>query len=403
METKIEKLNQQFEGITYINNKITFIKNTLPNELAKISEITNHNKYNYATVDKIIKKDINRISSFCPYFNECGGCSLCHVEYKCGLLLKKENLINLFIHNKIDINDFNVIANEKNRNYRNKITLKIKNNQLGYYKNRSHDFLKIKECKIAKNSINNALINLMKLNINEGEVIIRSNYKDEIIVVINTLEKINIDINILKEIINLKGVVLNNNLIYGNDYFYEELNNLRFKVNYQSFFQINNYTNEKMLKIVNENIKKESRVLDLYCGVGTFTINASKKAKSVLGVEISASSISNALENKTINNITNVDFLLGDTTNVIRKLKNDFDTVIIDPPRSGLNNITRKFLINNNFEKIIYVSCNPETLVRDLKILKVKYNIKKLYLIDSFSYTKHIETITILNKKDKIS
>ena len=402
MELLIEKLNNQMEGIAYYNNKITFVKNALPGEIIISDNIKNYNKYNVATIKEITKKSPLRIKNKCPYFNECGGCSLQHVDYKNSLNLKYESFLNLLKINKIKCENIEIIKNKNPFGYRNKIELKIKNFQIGFYKNRSHELIEIDKCLIAKKSINDCLVQIKSLNIKNGDIEIRSNYNDEILLIINTLDKIEINISNFKKHLKLAGVILNDKIYYGDNFFYEMLNNLIFKVSYKSFFQINNYTNELMQKIVINNISQNAKVLDLYCGVGTFTLNTALKAKSVYGVELSVSSIENALKNKKINKINNVEFFQGDTSKIVNKIGNDFDTIIIDPPRSGLNKKTREYLLENNFKKIVCISCNPITLVRDLNEFKNKYYIEKIYLVDSFSYTFHNECICILNLKENL-
>ncbi len=398
MNYEIKDLNQQMEGITYLDNKITFVKNTLPKEIIFLKNIKNFNKYNIAECDKIIKKSPLRVKEQCPYFKECGGCFLQHVKYDESINLKYNNFVNLLKINKIKFTDIKIYKNDNPYYYRNKIELKITENKIGYYKNRSHEIIDISKCIITKKSINNCIEKIKLLNIKNGNVIIRCNYNEEIIIIINTLDKIKIDFNYFKKDVKLVGIILNDKLIYGQDFFYEILNNLIFKVSYKSFFQVNKFTNEIMQKIIIDNISQNEKVLDLYCGVGTFTLNASLKAKIVYGIELSFSSIENAIKNKKINKINNVEFFQGNTTDIVNKLNENFDTLIIDPPRNGLTKKMRNYILNNNFAKIIYVSCNPITLVRDLKDLNKKYVIEELNFIDSFSYTYHIETITILKK-----
>lgn len=398
MNIKISKLNQQFEGICHIDSKITFVKNSLPDEIIEIEKVTNHGKYNTATVKNIVRKNNKRIKSQCPYFNDCGGCMLCHLPYDETIKLKKESLLSLFKYNNIEFKKLNIINESNNKYYRNKISLKVINGKVGYFKNRSHDFLEIDECLIAKKSINKTIKNIQDI-IKNGEIEIRCNYNDEILINIKTDEIINIDIPKIKNNIKLCGIILNDKTIYGDNFFYEIINNKIFKVSYNSFFQVNNNMNEKMQNIVLENIEPYDKVLDLYCGVGTFTIFSSLKSEYSYGVEISSSSINNALFNKKINNADNIEFFLGDTSKIINKINKSFSTIIIDPPRSGLNKKTRDFILNKKIKKVIYISCNPITFVRDLKELSSIYNLEKCYLLDSFSYTKHFECIALLYLK----
>ncbi|MCR5788049.1 MAG: RsmD family RNA methyltransferase, partial [Bacilli bacterium] len=169
---------------------------------------------------------------------------------------------------------------------------------------------------------------------------------------------------------------------------------------YDSFFQVNNLTAGYIFDIISSNINENDEVLDLYSGVGTLSICAAKKAKKVLGVEVVKNAVLNALINKNINKCLNTEFILGDVPKVVSKINDNFNTFIFDPPRKGLDNFTINYALNKKPNKIIYVSCNPITLVRDLKLLKDSYDVKEVNLIDMFSFTHHYETVCILIKKD---
>ena len=143
-------------------------------------------------------------------------------------------------------------------------------------------------------------------------------------------------------------------------------------------------------------IEKEDIVYDLYCGVGFFSLQVLKKAKQVIGIELNQKAILNAIYNANLNNLTNTSFHVGKVEDVIAKIPINGNTVIIDPPRNGLHQKVIDMLNNNNFAKIIYISCNPKTLVRDLKKLEEKYEIKQIKAYDMFSYTKHLETVCLL-------
>ncbi len=397
MKTKIEKLNNQGEGICYINNKITFIKNTLPNEIIEIKNLKQYSKYNIASLKRIIDKSPLRIESPCPYFNECGGCDLQQLNYNDTLNFKVNKIKELF-YKYAHINDLKieVVKNKNDFYYRNKIVLKIINGKIGYFKSRTQEIVEIKKCIIAKKSINKIISHIKCLNIMNGEITIRSNYKDQIIINIKSKDEINF--NLLKNIKNIIGIVLNDKLVYGHDFFLEQIDNYLFKVSYNSFFQVNNFTNEKIFEILKELLSNNQKVLDLYCGVGTLSIVASKLDNEVYGIEINENAIENAKYNNIINN-SNVNFTNGNVSDIINKLNIQFDCIIVDPPRGGLNKKTIDYLSLLKARNIIYISCNPLTLSRDISVLKNNYDIIKYYLIDTFSYTNHIESIVLLKFK----
>ena len=243
---------------------------------------------------------------------------------------------------------------------------------------------------------------IKSLNIINGKVLLRVNYLNEILISIETEEVITLN----KINSNIKGIILNNKVIYGQDYFIDNVNDLKFKVSYNSFFQVNKDINSKLFNIINENINKDDNLLDLYCGVGTLGINASLKAKKVIGIDNFENNIKDANENKLLNDIKNIEFICGDASVFSKHIDKNIDTIIVDPPRNGLNKFTIKNIIEYKPNKIIYVSCDPFTLVRDLKELigfygkKIPlYGINKYYLLDMFPFTHHVESLIILERK----
>ena len=157
---------------------------------------------------------------------------------------------------------------------------------------------------------------------------------------------------------------------------------------------------KKIFNIIEKNINKDEEVLDLYSGVGTLSIVAASKAKHVIGVEVVANAVKNALVNMKLNKKDNLDFMLGDVPKVVSNIKNNIDTIIFDPPRKGLDTFTINYALDKKPNKIIYVSCNPITLVRDLKLLSDKYKIKELSILDMFSYSYHYESVCILEREN---
>ena len=391
---KIERLDDFGRGIGYIDNKIVFVENALPGEEASI-EITNEKKnFCEAKVIDIESISSKRIEPLCKYYNTCGGCHLLHLNYQDTLEYKVNKLKNIFKKNKIYDGDINIIENKDNLHYRNKIELKIENGKIGFYQNKSHDLVEINECLTTKECINKVI---KDIKLNNGDITIRSNYNDEILLIVNTKDKFEYD-NILKNN-KIVGIIINDKLIYGDNHFVQVINNLYFKVSYNSFFQINEYICSKLFDIIDSNIDNNSTVLDLYCGVGTLSLVASKKANTVYGIEIVENAILNATINAKINKKDNLYFMCGDSSKLVDKIKDDIDTLIVDPPRSGLSKKIIDTIKNKKFKKIIYVSCDPQTLARDIKELINDYNIKSITALDMFSYTYHVETVCILERK----
>ncbi len=394
----IEKLDNHGRGICYINNKITFIENALPNEEVEIKITKENKKYNEGIVTKYIKKSSKRIEPKCPYFEECGGCNLLNTTYEETIKFKKDKLESIISkYAKINKN-IDIIESQNTLNYRNKITLKVINNKYGYYVSNTHKLVSINNCLLAEQPIKEFIKDINKLNIKNGEVIIRSNYNEELLVVINTKDKINPDIEYLKENHKIVGFIVNNEIINGDNKFIEIINNKMFQVSYDSFFQINRYICGKLFELINDNIKEDETILDLYCGVGTLGLNANK-AKKIYGIEIIPNAIINAITNAKINKQNNAYYMVGNTSKCIDKINDKIDTIIIDPPRSGLDEITRNTIIDMKPNKILYISCDPMTLARDLNILKEYYNINLIKGLDMFPYTYHVECVSVLCRK----
>ncbi len=396
MSYKIVSLNDQGLGICYVNDKITFVDNVVVDDIVELKIINSFKKYNLATVTKYIEKSKRRVDEFCPYYKECGGCHLQNLSYEDTLKFKKEKLEKI-LHKfaNIDI-DIEMIKSSKDKKYRNKITLKIENKKIGYYSSKTNNLVEINNCLIVQDSINNFIKEINRFNIINGEIIIRSNYNDELLINIISDDKINIPSFDNKKII---GIVLNDKVVYGQDYFVELINNKYFKVSYDSFFQINRDICSKLFNIINDNILENKNVLDLYSGVGTLGINVANKEKKVYGIEIIKNAVLNSITNASINKLNNCNYLLGDASNVIDKINDDISVCLIDPPRSGLSKKEIDVILKMNPKQIIYVSCDPITLARDLKLLKDCYIIKKIIGLDMFCYTHHLESVSILESR----
>ncbi len=398
MKIDIEKLDDFGRGIGYIDGKITFVPNTVPGDIVNINIIKEHKKYNEATIDNFIKYSEDRVKPPCPYFTKCGGCTLQNLSYENTINYKLNKVKNIFNKNRIDINP-EIISNPNPYNYRNKISLKVVDTKIGFYLNNTHNIIEIDECLIANPAINECINYIKNFNIINGNVIIRCNQNAEILIIIESQDNLTIDIELLKKKIKLVGIIINNKTFYGKNYLFERINNILFKVSYDSFFQVNPSVASKLFQIVKDNISLNDKVLDLYCGVGTLSLNAASKALSVTGIEIVPNAILNAMFNASLNDLSNVHFVLNDVSDAITKIKLDFNKVIVDPPRAGLTRETIDILLKINPTSIIYVSCDPQTLVRDYKLLSDIYEIEKSYILDMFSYTYHVETVLILKKR----
>ncbi len=394
---EIVKLDNFGRGICYVNDKITFVVNALPEEIVNIKITKEYKKYNEAVVTEYIKKSPKRVDSICPYYDLCGGCNLLHMKYEDTLKFKEDKLKSIiYKYAKID-KEIEMVAS-KDFNYRNKVTLKIKKKKVGYYMEATHRIVVIDKCPIAEEAINDFIEDIKYLNVNNGELVIRSNYNNELLLWIKTKDKIEPDIAYLKTKHKIAGIIVNDKVIDGDSSFIELINHQLFTVSYDSFFQINRDICAKLFNLVNEYIGDNEVILDLYCGVGTLGINASKNAKKTFGIEIVRNAVLNAITNAKINKRDNVYYMLGEASKCLPKIKEHLNTVIVDPPRAGLDKETINTLREFKPDKIIYISCDPMTLARDLGILKEFYNIKLIKGLDMFPYTHGIESFCVLDK-----
>lgn len=399
-EVKIERLDHFGRGIGYINDKIVFISNALPDEIVEI-EITKEKKnFLEGKIIEFKNKSNKRCNSKCPYFLECGGCNLLHMRYDDTISYKVDKIKSILKKFNINYENINVVKNPNPYNYRNKIELKIVDGKVGYYKSETHSLVEIDECLMASAAINKFIKDISYLNLINATVTIRCNYNNELIIVIETKDNMLIDTKYLASNHKIVGIIFNNKVMYGEPYFMEIINKRLFRVSYDAFFQINPYVTSEMFKLLENNIDDSSVVMDLYAGVGTLGIIASRKAKKVYSVEIVENAIKDGLVNAKMNKINNIYFMLGDVAKTVTKIKDDIDTIIVDPPRRGLDDNTINFMLNEKPNRIIYISCDPMTLGRDLNKLLDNYIIREFNIMDMFSFTYHIESMVVLERKN---
>ena len=396
-QVTINKLDNKGRGIGYTSSKIVFVKNALPGEVVTLKNIKEHKKYNTADIQNIVKKSELRNIPKCPYYDSCGGCNLMHVGIDYQEEYKEEKVKEILKKYANIKENVKFIKNNKELYYRNKVTLKVKNGEFGYYNDETHNFISVNNCLLVNNKINE-FIKSNVIKINNGELVIRVNYQDELLISIKSEENISILNDINKY--NVVGVVLNDKIIYGTSFFYDYIGDFKFKVSYNSFFQVNNYMASNIFMILKSNLKGKN-LLDLYCGVGTLGLSLKDNFESIYGIEKIENAIIDAKENALINNCHNAHFYTGDTYEVLKDINVSFDTIIVDPPRSGLNEETRNLIIKLKPDKLCYVSCDPFTLARDLNILNKFYDVEKINALDMFPNTYHVECVCILERTSK--
>ena len=384
-EVIIESVDDIGNGVTRINNIVVFVPYTLNNEKVKIKIVSISKRFAVGKVIEFITKSDKRCEVKCNCYNECGGCNFLHINFNDELSIKK-NYINMLFNTNI-----NTVLTNNEYNYRNKATFHIKDGKIGYYSEKTNNIIEINNCLLLDNRINDIYNYLKEHELSTiSEVIIRVTTKD--IMIVFKGEKY--DINDIINHFNITSIYLNDKLIYGESYIIEEIDNIKYSIYPNSFFQVNKNNMKIMYDKAREYAGYGNNLLDLYCGTGTIGIYLKDNFKHIDGIEINKDSIKNANINKKLNNINNIKFISGDAS--IAK-NNNYDVIIVDPPRSGLSNKVINFLDKSNSKRIVYISCNPKTLKRDIDLLN-NYKMIKLEIINMFNKTKHIECITLLEK-----
>lgn len=409
MSYKIERLDHQGRGITYINGKIAFVKDTLPGEEIELKIIKENSKLIEAEPTSFLKESQLRVKELCPYYKECGGCNLLHMSYEEQIKYKQSKIVDI-MKKYADINSEvikQIVPCDRQFHYRNKVTLKVKE-KLGYFKEKTYELIPIEKCLLVNDKINE-IIKILNgytdLSIIK-EVVIKS-FTDKETMLIIYLQEDEINESLLdylsKHVDNI--IVYDNNKKtikrIGKGNIIAKLKEKQFKIGANSFFQVNMDQTLKIYDKIAEYLSKneDSTVLDLYCGVGSIGLYSVSNYAKLIGVEIVPEAIENAKTNAELNSMENTKFLVGDTKTILMHSNYKADTIIVDPPRAGLDKSVIEDIKKINPNMLIYLSCDPITLARDLKLLSDLYDVEELIPYDMFPNTHHVETLVKLTKK----
>ena len=435
------------EGIAKIDDFTIFINGAIKGEKCKIL-ITKVNKaFAFAKLLEVIESSENRVEPDCPTYKRCGGCTLRHIKYEQTLKIKRkmvQNLVNKGLENKIIVN--NVIGMEQPYFYRNKLQYPVGVNKkgtpiMGVFASRTHEIIPIQECliqnkeseKVAKDIFNFIKENkisiydettrkgairhiIVKIGVKTGEIMCIIVTNEENIRYENKLVE-----NITQKYQNVKTIIKNINnkntnvilgekdvILYGGGYIYDKLGKYTFKISAKSFYQTNPIQTEVLYQkaIDYAKLNKNDVLCDLYCGIGTIGIFASKEVNKVYGIEIVEEAVKAAKENAKINNVENIEFIAGDVESAFKELVEMHNikptAIIVDPPRRGLDETTINKILELEVGKLVYVSCNPATMVRDIKMLEEKYAVKEIQPVDMFPYTSHVECVVAMTLRETL-
>ncbi len=389
MKLEIIELDHLGNGLAKEKDKIIFISKTIPGDIIEAKITKQHKKYDEGKLTKIITPSSKRIPSACPYYDKCGGCNISNLTYEEQLNYKKNKVINIFKrYNNLTINP-SIISSENIYGYRNKITYNKYNNTLGLV-SLDNEIIDIDKCLLVSEQVNYLYSLIKKHDLSQVKKIIIRETDQGLILSINGLMN-------YQDLLNkCQLIYLNNELVYENKTCYLSIDKLKYQVSNYSFFQINTKNIKNLYDVILKygNFNKHDNVIDLYCGVGSISLYIANNVNKVLGIEIVEDAIKDAKKNAMLNNITNATFLCGDVSLLIDdNIKGN--KVIVDPPRGGLDKHTIEVLNKSNIKDIIYVSCDPMTLSRDIKLL-TNYKLTDITLVDMFPQTHHVECVCLL-------
>ena len=435
------------EGIAKIDNKYPiFIEGALKGEKVKVRIVKVNKNFAYGKLMEVLEASEERVNPPCAIYKRCGGCKLQHASYKAQLDFKWDRVKDCV--SKIGKLDPTIVkyplGMENPWRYRNKVQLPIGlingEVKIGFFAPRSHDIIDMESCLI-QDEIGDKVVKLTrewieKFNIRpynvDGEydekgivrhIMIRRGFTtNEVMVVLvtngeNLLHKEEFVDLMVKNIPGIKSVIQNINskktnvilgleskTLWGEDTISDYIGDFRFNISPLSFFQVNPIQTEVLYGKALEyaNLTGNEEVFDAYCGTGTITLFLSQKAKKVYGVEIIPQAIDNAWINAKENKVENVEFFVGESEVVIPDLINKgvkADVVVVDPPRKGCDKKLLDAITNIDAKKIVYVSCDPSTLGRDLKVLEENgYKTLEVQPVDMFPNTAHVETVVLMSK-----
>lgn len=439
LDLNIIDLTNQGLGVGKVEGFTIFVEGGLPGD-ELIAEIKKTKK-NFAEAKAVEIKNPSskRQISECKYYKNCGGCQLHELDYRAQLDIKT-NMVKDAIERIGKLEDVKInptIGMETPFRYRNKGMFKVGekegNISIGYFKNKSHEVVDIEECiiqdevvdkvlKIVKEYMEKYNVQAYNKKTNKGTIrdIVTRKAKDgsTMVIIVTTSEKLPYKDELIKSLKTVKEVVSiyqninkkktpvvlgNKNIkLYGEEKIVDYIDKFKFYISPNSFFQVNPIQTEVLYKKALEylDLSGEETVFDLYCGIGTISLFISEKAKSVYGVEIVSDAIKDAKENAKLNNVRNIEFIEGKSEEIAPKLLKEgikADKIVVDPPRKGCDEKLLETIVKIRPETVVYVSCNPSTLARDLKYLNENgYKVMEVQPVDMFPWTVHVECVTLL-------
>lgn len=443
-DVKIDGLGSSGEGVGRIDGFTVFVKRAIPGDIVKIKIIVLKKKYAIGELLEIIEPSKSRVEPKCSLADTCGGCQIMYMDYKAQIQMKQKTVEDALTRiGKIEVDVSPTLGMDNPYEYRNKAQFPVGiidgKSVLGFYKMGTHDIVDTQYCYI-QNPINEKVVSILKRYIDDFKIrvydektrkglirhiVTRVGFTTgQVMVVIITNEKKlpykdELIQMLVENVKGLKSIVQNVNTkntnvifgnetttLYGEDKIVDYIGDLKFNISARSFFQVNPMQTKVLYKKALEyaGLTGSETVFDIYCGIGTISLFLAQKAKKVYGVEVIEAAIKDARENASINNINNTEFFVGKAEEVVPKLYKEgkcADVVVVDPPRKGCEESVLETIVNMEPKRVVYVSCNPATLARDLAYLDKKgYKTVKVQPVDMFPHTAHVETVVRLQRQN---
>lgn len=443
VKVKVKDVTLEGNGVCKVSDvdPVVFVPNSIIGEVLEVKILKVLKRFAFGKIEKILKPSPNRIDSDCNVSSSCGGCVFRHMSYESELEMKQSAVVSAM--SKIaKLENFTVspiIGSKKVTRYRNKAIFPIGKNkngktELGFYAQNSHRLVSCEDCKLHPKvffEVCNLFLywadrfNVSVYDERTGLGLLRNLYlrigddSGEIMVCIvvngKKIPHENELVGLLTtRIPSIKSIMLNSNevdtnvvlgkhfkVLFGKRYIDDELCGLTFEISPKSFYQVNHSQTQVLYDVAKKfaGLSKSETLLDLYCGIGTIGLSMSNDCGKVIGVEVVHDAIEDAVRVAKRNKITNADFVCADAVDFMDEVNEKIDVLVVDPPRKGCTQFVLEKIASVQIPKVVYVSCNPATLARDIEFLcRYDYVVKKIQPVDMFPRTAHVETVVLLSK-----
>ncbi|MBO8157205.1 MAG: 23S rRNA (uracil(1939)-C(5))-methyltransferase RlmD [Bacillaceae bacterium] len=444
IELKFSDLTHEGNGVGKIDGYPLFVPYALPGEKGKVKVVKVKKNFGYGRLMELTEESPERVEPKCEVYRQCGGCQLQHMSYQMQLEMKHKQVTDALrkIGHITDVPVHPVIGMDEPWRYRNKVQIPVGEREgglmAGFYQKRSHRMIDMSTCHI-QDEDNDRMVETVRRIAEEAgikpydeekhrgvlrHIMVRTGQKTKDIMVVlitrtrDLPHKIKIIEGIREAFPNVKSIVQNVNpkrtnvimgeetrVLWGDEYIYDEIGDIRFAISARSFYQVNPTQTEKLYNKALEyaQLSGNETVIDAYCGIGTISLFLAQRSKKVYGVEVVPEAVDDAKRNARLNGIDNAEFFVGEAEKVMPWWKAQGlqpDVIVVDPPRKGCDEKLLEAIVDMQPDRVVYVSCNPSTLARDLKFLEEHgFETKEVQPVDMFPQTSHVECCSLTIRK----